>query len=87
MLNNQGTAIIKFDTSSSAGDFKRRYVNHRIRDRPINIHLKYDQSNRRRSRSRGAMPMRSALLRARTFSGSKKYFAGISPLDTCLQNQ
>ena len=71
----QGTSVIKFDTSSNANDFKRRYVNYRIRDRPINIHF-YNQF-RQRSRSRGGMTggLRNPVtnfMRSRTFSGKQK---------------
>jgi len=36
----QGTAEIKFETHSLAFDFKKHYIHHKIKDRPINIHFK-----------------------------------------------
>ena len=49
----QGTAEIKFETHSQAFDFKKHYIHHKIKDRPINIHFKnkYRGGNKSRSTS------------------------------------
>ena len=58
----QGTAEIKFETHSQAFDFKKHYIHHKIRDRPINIHFKnkYRGGNKNNSSSDKMLEVRPA---------------------------